>query len=353
MVGPLGLKEIWTTRAADICPFTVSTFWAEYKLWGSAPLPYHLVNVLLHGTCGVVLWRALVVLRVPGAWLGAALWTLHPVEVESVAWISEMKNTESALFFLLSILFYAKYLRKREGDGQTRHWYYTLTLLFGALALASKSSTVFLPIVLVGCMKWIQGEWRIREALKLVPLFLMSLASGLVALWTQHLQLAGGDFQWTRTWPERVATAGDAVWFYLGKLVWPHPLLAVYPSWNIDTANWVSYLPTLAVVMVLLILWFQTWDVVAPLPDGIRLFPDGFASGVGIGITILFFAIHPWLITFSTWPAWGRWLWLGRWRPRGAARFAPELNWLKFGLTGGILLVLGNPELAAGMALPE
>ena len=104
-------------------------------MWGLAPLPYHLVNVLLHGACAVLLWRVLRSLHVPGAWLGAALWALHPVQVESVAWITEMKNTESGLFFLLSILFFVRWLRARDLDGQTGGgWNYALTLLFAALA---------------------------------------------------------------------------------------------------------------------------------------------------------------------------------------------------------------------------
>ena len=111
IVGPLGLKEIWTTSAADICPLTLTTFWLEHKLWALAPLPYHLVNVAMHAACAVALWRVLLSLRVPGAWLGAALWALHPGEVESVAWVSEMKNTQSCLFFLLSILFFMRWLK--------------------------------------------------------------------------------------------------------------------------------------------------------------------------------------------------------------------------------------------------
>ena len=90
--GPLGLKEIWTTSVADISPLTITTFWVERALWGLAPLPYHLVNILLHGACAVLLWRVLRSLQVPGAWLGAALWALHPVEVESVAWVAERKD---------------------------------------------------------------------------------------------------------------------------------------------------------------------------------------------------------------------------------------------------------------------
>ena len=130
IVGPLGLKEIWTTSAADICPLTLTTFWVEHALWGLAPLPYHLVNVLLHGACAVLLWRVLRSLRVPGAWLGAALWALHPVQVESVAWITEMKNTQSGLFFLLSILFFVKWLRARDRRTNRRGWNYALNFAF-------------------------------------------------------------------------------------------------------------------------------------------------------------------------------------------------------------------------------
>ena len=160
IVGPLGLKEIWTTSAADICPLVITTFWVEHALWGLAPLPYHLANIVMHGACAVALWRVLRSLRVPGAWLGAALWALHPVQVESVAWITEMKNTESCLFFLLSIFFFVKWLNARDLNGRNRGaWYYALSLLFAALAMAGKSSTVILPVVLCLCAWWIEGRW--------------------------------------------------------------------------------------------------------------------------------------------------------------------------------------------------
>ena len=260
IVGPLGLKEIWTTSAADICPLTLTTFWVEHALWGLAPLPYHVVTVLLHGACAVVLWRVLCRLQVPGAWLGAAVWALHPVEVESVAWIAEMKNTESGLFFLLSILFFARWLKAKElfkertGGG----WNYALTLLFAALAMASKSSTVILPVVLCLCAWWMEGRWQWRNLPGMIPVFIMSLAACALSIWTQGLQVAGiTDPQFLRSWPERLVAAGDAVWFYLGKLIWPHPLITVYPRWEIDAGQWSSYLPMVAVLIVLFILWFK------------------------------------------------------------------------------------------------
>jgi len=188
------------------------------------------LNVLLHGFCAVLLWRVLRSVRVQGAWLGAALWALHPVQVESVAWITEMKNTESGLFFLLSIFFFVRWLRAKElesptGDG----WSYPLTLLFAVLAMVSKSSTVILPVVLCLCALWIQGRWRWSNVARVVPVVLLSIACSALSLWTQGLHLAANtDPQWVRTWPQRVAIAGDAVWFYLGKLLLPYPLITIF-----------------------------------------------------------------------------------------------------------------------------
>ena len=264
IVGPLGLKEIWTTSAADLCPLVYTTFWVEYPLWGLAPLPYHLVNVLLHGLGAVVLWRVLRSLQVPGAWLGATLWALHPVQVESVAWITEMKNTQSGLFFLLSILFFVRGLNARainrlSGNG----WNHGLTLVFAALAMASKSSTVVLPIVLGLCAWWVEGRWRWRNLSVLAPIGLMTILPSLLTLWTQKLLLHGSeDLQYDRSLPERLITAGDAVWFYLGKLLWPHPLIFIYPRWEVDAVYGMSYLPLLATLILLFALWRkrETWS---------------------------------------------------------------------------------------------
>ena len=124
----------------------------ENTLWGIWPLGFHLVNVLQHGMCAVLLWQVLRSLQVPGAWLGAALWALHPVQVESVAWVIELKNTQSALFYLLAILFFIRGVRTRRALGKSSwDWNDTLTLLFSALAMTSKSSTVILPFVLCLC----------------------------------------------------------------------------------------------------------------------------------------------------------------------------------------------------------
>jgi len=255
IIGPLGLKEIWTTSQAQYYPLALTTFWAEHALWGLAPLPYHIVNVLMHGACAVVLWLVLRGLQAPGAWLGAALWALHPVQVESVAWITEMKNTQSCLFYLLTILFFVTGLKARDrGDGNGSARNVGLTLLFAALAMASKSSTLVLPMVLGLCAWWVEGRWQWRSMARVGPFALMAIIAASITLWTQALMGVNGP-QWARSLPERLATSGDVVWFYLGKLLWPHPLIFIYPRWEVDTGSWLSYLPLAAVVIVLLLLW--------------------------------------------------------------------------------------------------
>jgi tetratricopeptide (TPR) repeat protein len=187
---------------------------------------------------------------VPGAWFGAALWALHPVQVESVAWVAEMKNTESGLFFLMTIFFFLKWLRYADG----RNW--ALMIGCAALAMLCKASTIILPVVLCLCAWWMEGHLRRRSVLAVLPLIFMGLTVTLLSMGGQQAQMANAaTFQQSRNWPERIISAGDAAWFYLGKLAWPHPLAAIYPRWPLEGGNWFSYLPGVAVVAVLALLW--------------------------------------------------------------------------------------------------
>src|SRR2546430_814368 len=124
IVGPLGLKEIWTSTRAVYYPLVLTSFWSLHKLVGLSPLPYHILNLLMHGGSAVLLWRVLRQLDVRGAWLGAALWALHPVMVQSVAWVTELKNTQSCLFYLSSIFCFLNWescSRRPMGDARASH----------------------------------------------------------------------------------------------------------------------------------------------------------------------------------------------------------------------------------------
>jgi tetratricopeptide (TPR) repeat protein len=265
IVGPLGLKEIWTTPAADICPLALTVVWVEHKLWGLQPLPYHLVNVLLHAACAILLWRVLRRLRIPGAWLGAALWALHPVQVETVAWITELKNTQSCLFYLLAIRFFLRWRELDEARGKGIERNYMLALLFTILAILSKPSTVILPAVLGLCWWWTDKKWHWRNLSRLTEFFLIAVAPSFWAIVQQKYYSEAVGIEWSQTWPERLVIAGKAIWFYLGKLIWPYPLMAIYPRWEIAASHPAAYLPLAMAVLALLIPWCyrnQGWRAV-------------------------------------------------------------------------------------------
>jgi tetratricopeptide (TPR) repeat protein len=256
IVGPLGLAGIWTSSAAVYYPLVLTSFWLQYQLWGLDPLPYHLVNILTHAACAILLWRVLKTFGVRGAWLASAVWALHPVQVESVAWITELKNTQSCFFYLLAVQFFIQWLGVEQPTKNPGwKWTYLLALLCALLAILSKTSTVMLPVVLGLCWWWRDGRWRWKYALWLAPFFLSSGAAAIWTIWEQKYHSLAVGTEWMQTWPERSLVAGKIVWFYLGKLYWPHPLIFIYPRWNIDAGSPLSYLPLIGVVLALILLW--------------------------------------------------------------------------------------------------
>ncbi len=257
IVGPLGFVQIWTTANAVYYPLVLTTFWLVHRFAGLNPLPYHLLNVSLHLLAALLLWRVLKKLNVRGAWLGATLWAVHPVLVQSVAWITEMKNTQSAVFYLLAILFYLDATSRRE----LFRSYYGLALLCFLAALTSKPSTVILPLVLL-LADWWRSERSIASSLKrLFPFVLLSLAASAWTIWEQRFHSGAIGPEWQLNWLTRLLVSSKAVWFYLGRIVWPHPLIFIYPRWQIATSSLISYLPLLglAAVTVLLFSLRQRW----------------------------------------------------------------------------------------------
>jgi tetratricopeptide (TPR) repeat protein len=266
IVGPLGFLAIWTSSAAFYYPLALTTFWLEHASWGLNPIPYHLVNIAMHAACAILLWRVLLSLDVPGAWLGAALWALHPVMVESAAWITELKNTQSCFFYLLAILFFVKWWKTSAYSAAPAGGrYYALALLCGTLAILSKSSTVMLPVVLGLCAWWLGARWSWRIAARLSPFLFISLVASGWTVWEQKYHSGALGTDWQQSWPERIVIAGKAIWFYLGKLAWPHPLIFIYPRWKIDPSQPLEWLPAAAVAAALFFLWRERSGRMRPL----------------------------------------------------------------------------------------
>jgi tetratricopeptide (TPR) repeat protein len=252
IVGPLGLKEIWSSTRAVYYPLVLTTFWTVHKFVGLSPWSYHLLNVLLHAGSAVLLWQILRQLNVRGAWLGAALWALHPVMVQSVAWVTELKNTQSGFFYLLSILCFLKW---EEKPRTPRYLRLGLALLFFVMATLSKPSVVMLPVVLVLCVWWRTGGICRRHILALAPFGLISVLASVWTIWEQKFHAGAIGAEWAQTWPDRLIIAGRTIWFYVAKLAWPHPLIFIYPRWEINSSQLMAYLPLVAALAGLLALW--------------------------------------------------------------------------------------------------
>jgi tetratricopeptide (TPR) repeat protein len=273
-----GLYSFWfTSQAPDYFPLTSTTLWLEWRLWGAEPLGYHLVNVLLHSLSALLLWRILLRLNIPGAWLAAVLFAVHPVNVQSVAWVTERKNTLAMVFYLLSILWYLKSETRnpkpeiRSPQAETRSpssifhlpspIFYLLSLLAFLLALLGKTAVAPLPLVLLLIECWrspriAHHASRItHHALRLAPFFVLSLVLGLLSLWFQYHRAIANDIVRTDSFSGRLAGAGYAIWFYSYKAIWPLHLSAVYPRWQIDPTRALSYAPLLAIIAALLLLW--------------------------------------------------------------------------------------------------
>jgi tetratricopeptide (TPR) repeat protein len=237
-------------------------FWFQWLLWGKNPVGYHIVNVLLHAISAVLVWRVLVRLRIPGAWLAGTLFAVHPVCVASVGWISELKNTLSLPFCLLSLWWYLAFqARQAESQLAKARWCYWFSLVAFALALLSKTSTVMLPVVLLLCAWWQRGSIAKRDLLQTAPHFGLALAFGLMTVWFQNEQVIGSETVQTENFWGRLAGAGMAVWFYIGKALLPLNLNMVYPRWEIDASSALSYLPLLLLGCALAICWWfrRTW----------------------------------------------------------------------------------------------
>jgi tetratricopeptide (TPR) repeat protein len=252
-----GLEQIWwqPRSTPQYYPLVFSTFWVEYHLWGLEPVGYHWVNIILHGLNSGLLFLVLRRLGVPGAWLAGAIFALHPVHVESVAWITERKNVLSGLFYLSSFLAFTRFSAP-EPDQKAGGWsWYVLALVMYVAALLSKTVTCSLPAVLVLVWWWKRGRLEQRELLALAPMFVVGLVLALNTVRLEKHQVGALGEDWNFTPVERCLIAGRALWFYADKLIWPHPLIFNYPRWHIDASQpWQYFFPG-AAVLVLAILF--------------------------------------------------------------------------------------------------
>ena len=301
-----GLRQIWfeigSTPQQQFWPMTYTTFWIEYRLWGLHPLGYHLVNVLLHASNAVLVWLILARLRVPGAWMAAAVFAFHPVHVESVAWITERKNVLSGFFYLGAMLAYFRCTSwahptitaaspnpvrdlesARHGVPHTAFvskWYYLSLFLF-ASSLFTKTVTCSFPVAILLLVWWKRGRVVRSDVLAMVPYFVLGLILGLTTVWVErhHVGTQGEQFDFSVV--ERMLIASRALWFYVGKLAWPFHLSFIYPRWKIDPhAAWQYVFLIAAIAVPVFCLWARSRTGSGPLV-GILFFSTTLAPALG------------------------------------------------------------------------
>jgi tetratricopeptide (TPR) repeat protein len=255
LYGWSGLQELWLNPLAlqQYYPITGTVFWIEYQLWRFNPFGYHAVNVLLHALNAVLFALVLRKLRLPAPWFAAAIFAVHPVTVESVAWITEIKNTLSTAFFLGSVLSYLRFENLEERETPREWKWFGFSLVLFLCALLSKSVTCTLPVVLAILIWWKRPRLRPAELFLLVPYFFLAAPVALLtaSLEAHHVGATGPE--WTLSWTHRVILAGRVVCFYFAKLVWPANLAFIYPRWRLENA-WFFLFPT-TVLGGLALLW--------------------------------------------------------------------------------------------------
>ena len=237
--------------AGNYQPLSVATYLFEYKFFGLNPQPYHFTNIILHLlNCLLVFWLFYLISgRSLRAWIVAILFAIHPLRVESVAWISERKDVVYAFFFLCACIAYLYYLKDKE-----KKKFYSLALLMFVFSLLSKPMAITLPLVLFVFDYFLGRKFSKNLYLDKLPFFILSLLFGAVTLFSQY---SGGGIRQENLFAfwDKIMNAGYAVVFYLNKIFLPSGLLCLYPLPD-KTAKLVSLL-LLAILSGSAVIYFK------------------------------------------------------------------------------------------------
>ena len=300
-----GLARIWLDPAGanelHYWPVLNTSFWLDHKLWAWTcalaancagdfnPAGFHATNLLLHGVNSVLLWRILKHIAVPGAWLIAAIFAVHPVHAEPVAWVTARKDLLSACFYLLA---FGAWLRYRDlllvrSRGRSRAGAYSLLLAFYAAAVLSKTVAITLPLILLLWVWWQHGRIARRDCMQTAPLFLLGIALGLYGL---HYYSGRAHIAFDYSFAERAVIAAKALWFYVGKLLSPHTLLVIYPHWDVEPGRLLNWLPLFAALGAFAgLAWLAAgipWPAAARKMGGRRLGRGPLAGALFFAITL-------------------------------------------------------------------
>jgi Flp pilus assembly protein TadD len=252
---PTGLWSIWFAPGSqfDYYPIKASVQWLQWHLWGMDTLGYHLTNVFLHILGALLVWRLLSKFGLRLAWLGGLIFAIHPVQVESVAWIVELKNTLSLPPLLLAMCAYVDF----EEHGKAKD--YGLALGLFLVAILCKLSVALFPLVILLYVWWRRGRIGWIDLKTSMPFFGVALVVGLITIVSGIY-----DVRFNHNDPgampvggllARLVAAGLSLSFCFSKVFLPVGLLPIYPKWAIDLSSPVQYLPWLVLGGVIGWLW--------------------------------------------------------------------------------------------------
>ena len=286
-----GLKDIWfkPDSVPQYYPLVHTTFWVEFRLWSLDPLGYHVVNVLFHVITAILFWALFSKLGLRGAWLMASIFALHPVHVESVAWITERKNVLSAFFYASSLLTFLRFVdvgKARSMDQNSGHLLYVLSLFLYVCALLSKTVTCSLPVVIAFVLWWRDGAVSKRCIMGLLPFMVLGIVFGLFTVYLEKYHVGAQGHEWDISFLKRCLIAGCALWFYLGKIVWPSSLTFIYPRWEFVDV-WRSSLFPIGFLLLLMTLYIKR---------------KTFGRGPFVAFTIFAITLFPALGFFDVYP---------------------------------------------------
>jgi tetratricopeptide (TPR) repeat protein len=272
-----GLARIWFDVGAtqQYYPLAHSAFWTIHRVAGDDTVAYHAINIALHSLSAFLVALLFRRLRIPGAVVGGVIFALHPMQVESVAWMTELKNTLSGALALGAALAYLRF-----DDTRRPRPYIAAALLFAG-ALLTKSVTSVLPAALLIIFWWQRGTiaWR-RDVFPLLPFFGAGLAMGITTAWFERVLNGARGVEFHLSPLERVLVAGRALWFYVWTFAWPSGLSFVYPKWTVDPRVWWQYLFPLGALAVAGLLWHRR-SIGRGLPAAALLYAAALAPALG------------------------------------------------------------------------
>ncbi len=248
---PGGIVDIWLAsgkieREGHYWPILYTSFWIEHKLWGLEPFGYHAANVALHALVTWLAWQSLARGAMRGAWLAGALFAVHPVHAEAVAWIMGRKDLLAAAFALGAFQLWLRF----EARPRTRTWIGCAGLYLAAML--SKSIAVTFPVMIVLWAWWQRGRVTLHEAQRVVVL--CGIGAGVAtADYLYYRSMETVSFGWSMT--ERIINAAGSLWFYAMKLAWPAGLAPVYARGRWEGSDPVGWALLAGVVAVILMSW--------------------------------------------------------------------------------------------------